>query len=458
MVKVMFIVHNMREGDIDTSFPLGVGYLSAVLEKAGALVTILDLDAIGVRDPDEEILADLIYERRPDFVCVGFTAARYIYMKPTLRAIRNACDRLKAVMVIGGHGPSAIPIYLKDATGADVVICGEAENAIKDVVFNLKRGVVIGTPVKHLDDIPFPAWHMFDIRPYSHKRTRLFTFGYDVPMFFMVTSRGCVGSCSFCYRLTPKLRLRSIDNIREEIMMLHERYGIEYFFMYDEMAVGATARIRKLHDLYTSLPFDFKWASNCRVEPLQSLDNVKMLVDSGCVNMGVGFESMDADVLKLMNKRTTPKQNIIAAENCAKAGLNMTINVLWAHPGDTEETLEKLIKFTLDYHSWNECRTIKPVTPYPGSPLYDLAISKGKIEGADDFFNRHINLDLLTVNFMRMPTKRAHELLYDANCRLIDAYFANALAPETGYGGADELKKQFYDLYFNKVTTFRGAR
>lgn len=459
MVKVLFVVHNMREGDVDTSFPLGVGYLAAVLEAEGAHVEVLDLDAMGIRDPNAELLIHTITDRKPDFVCVGFTCPRYVWMKHTLWAIREACNECGAAMVIGGHGPSAIPVYMRSETGADAVICGEAEEAIKDVVFNVERGVLLGRKVQKLDNIPFPAWHLFNMEAYTNKRTRLFTYGHEEkPMFFMITSRGCAGRCSFCYRLTPKIRQRSIANVREEIMALHDKYGIEFFFLFDEMAVGSKARATKLCKMFNDLPFDFKWASNCRVEPLQDLDTVKMLVDSGCINMGVGFESMDDVVLKKMNKRTTAKQNIIAADNCVKAGLNMTINVLWALPGDTAESLEKNVQFVLEYSSWNECRTIKPATPYPGSPLYDLAIETGKLANAEDFFEKHINLDLITVNYMDMPIHRAYKLLYDANARLIDAYFENATEPEMSYGDAEEQKKGFHDLYFKKDTTFRGVR
>ena len=37
---------------------------------------------------------------------------------------------------------------------------------------------------------------------------------------------------------------------------------------------------------------------------------------------------------------------------------------------------------------YGQVRTIRPVTPYPGCPLYYEAIEKGLLEGPDDFYNK----------------------------------------------------------------------
>lgn len=456
MVKVVFVVHNMREGDIDLSFPLGASYLAAILENAGADVEVLDLDALGIRDPDPEILSDMLYfGGKPDFVCIGFASARFNHMKNTFKGIRMYCDRAKACMVIGGHAPSATPVYMREVTGADVVICGEAETAIYDVVFELARGIIIRNPVKDLDDLPYPAWHLFDMEKYCTPRTRLYTFDNNERMAFITTSRGCIGKCSFCYRMNKGYRTRGLHNLETEIKMLKQIYGIGFLFIFDETAFTGTARTKKLCGLLEKM--DIKWATANRAETLQTLERAQMLKDAGCTNVGIGFESMDADVLKRMNKMVTPEKNIIAAENCHKVGLDMSINMLWNMPGDTEESLRKNTQFILDYSTWNECRTVKPVTPYPGSPLYYEAIEKGKLEGAEDFYKKLVNLDLITVNFMRMPKREAYELLYESNCILIDEYCKNA-KHDLYYGDAETLKKGYYDLYFNNDDSFRGVR
>jgi len=95
-------------------------------------------------------------------------------------------------------------------------------------------------------------------------------------------------------------------------------------------------------------------------------------------------------------------------------------------------------------------RTIRPVTPYPGSALYDYAISKGLLKDCADFYeNKHTNSDLLTVNFTDLTDEGFYKALMDANIRLLKNYF--------------EKQKESYInktkvLYLNKDASFRGYR
>jgi hypothetical protein len=63
------------------------------------------------------------------------------------------------------------------------------------------------------------------------------------------------------------------------------------------------------------------------------------------------------------------------------------------------------------------------VTPYPGTPLYNLAIEKGLLDGPEDFYEiKHMNSDLFTVNFMDISKEDAHLQLFHANKTLVGNY------------------------------------
>ena len=54
-------------------------------------------------------------------------------------------------------------------------------------------------------------------------------------------------------------------------------------------------------------------------------------------------------------------------------------------------------------------RTIRPVTPYPGSPLYYYAIEKGLLKDCEDFYEKkHLNSDLLSINFTELTDNEFH--------------------------------------------------
>jgi hypothetical protein len=95
-------------------------------------------------------------------------------------------------------------------------------------------------------------------------------------------------------------------------------------------------------------------------------------------------------------------------------------------------------------------RTIRPVTPYPGSQLYSLAIEKGLLKDAEDFYeHKHINSDLLAVNFTDISDDQVHAALFEANQKLIDMYF---------YKKRQAVIAQAKKLYLERDGSFRGFR
>jgi len=110
----------------------------------------------------------------------------------------------------------------------------------------------------------------------------------------------------------------------------------------------------------------------------------------------------------------------------------------------------KGVEFLLKYDDGAQLRTIRPVTPYPGSPLYDYAIQKGLLKDIEDFYeHKHTNSDLLTVNFTDMSDEEFYDALMEANSILLDNY-------NTRHQLA--VKKKLEDLYIRKDTGFRGFR
>lgn len=95
-------------------------------------------------------------------------------------------------------------------------------------------------------------------------------------------------------------------------------------------------------------------------------------------------------------------------------------------------------------------RTIRPVTPYPGSPLYYYAIEHGRLRDCEDFYERkHVNSDLLSVNFTSLDECEFHRILCEANQRLITDYYQQQIQM-----AGETLRK----MYLEKDSSFRGFR
>jgi radical SAM superfamily enzyme YgiQ (UPF0313 family) len=171
---------------------------------------------------------------------------------------------------------------------------------------------------------------------------------------------------------------------------------------------------------------------------------------SGCVFINYGIESMNDSVLKEMRKALTTKQIISGIEATLAAGISPGYNIIFGNIGDTRDTLQRGVEFLLKYDDGAQMRTIRPVTPYPGSPLYYHAIKEGLLKDCDDFYeNKHLNSDLLAINFTDMTDHQFHEALCWANSVLIENYY-------------NRKKMQIIDqtrkFYAEKDITFRGYR
>jgi len=465
--RVLLIVHDNYQND--NTFPLWAGYLAAMLKRHGAEVLVYCQDIFHYTNDE---LADYLANNDFDLIGLGFMAARF------KRSVKEICrvinhHKKNAWLVLGGHGPTPIPEYILNATKADVVVMGEAEDTIvellyyklnspekisdiKALAFRINGKTFVNErrkPVGKLDDLPFPEWRLFPMEKY----TNCLQFpGMDSndKAFSVITTRGCTGMCSFCHRMENGIRVRGLPKIIEEMMILRNNYGVNYFNFADELSIVSKRRTMKFTQMIENNGLDIKYRMDCRVSVFDE-ELAIALKDSGCFLLNIGFESSDQVVLDKMNKKVTVKQNIRAAEIANKYGIGLGLNFMWGLPGDNEETLRKNAEFIKKYNQYDQIRTIKPVTPYPGSPLYYEAIYKGLLNGPEDFFNKFKNADLYMVNFIDIPEDDIYHMLFAINKDLILDHYKHTSG---NMEEAGSLIERFYNLYFKGDYGFSGPR
>lgn len=464
--RVLFIIHDVYQED--NFFPTGPGYLCAVLLQEGCDVQVYPMDVFHYTNDQ---LTDHLQTNDYDLICCGFLAARF---KETIMGLAETVNASKkgAWLVLGGHGPSPIADYILRITGADVVAIGEAERTITELAkCKVERGDLTkvkgiayregetifvnerNKPVRDLDEIPFPAWDLFPMDKYS---TCLKFPGMSPSdrAFPVLSNRGCINRCNFCYRLEKGIRGRSINNIVEEMRFLQENYGVTYFFFIDELFISSKMRVKRFAKALKESGLKTLLNIESRVDVFDE-EIAEILKSMGCVFINIGFESTSQKVLDKIRKNVTVEQNHRAAEIAKSMGIGVGLNCLWGEPGDNEESLKGNVEFIMKYNLYDQIRTIRPVTPYPGCDLYYEATAKGLLKGPKDFFDKFVNSDLLTVNFTGIPEKKCYELLLHANSKLIINHFEHTSGkiPE-----AHKLIEKFRQLYTGEIKNFRGSR
>lgn len=463
---VLFIVHDVYQ--TDNHFPLGIGYMAAILRENGVDVEIYSQDIFHYSN---EELGIFLRKKDFDLIGVGFLGARF---NETILNLCNIINKEKktAWLVLGGHGPTPISEYILKQTNVEIVVLGEAENTILDLLkckinngdlstlngIAYRKGEVIrknqrGDPIKNLDSIPFPEWSLFPMKSYA-TCLNLYRMEKGDRVLDITTSRGCTNRCNFCYRMEKGIRLRSIENVITEMKILNEKYAINYFLINDEMFISSPHRIFEFRDALEENNLKIKFSCAARVDIFDE-EIAKCLKDCGCQFLNFGMESMNQNVLNLMKKHTTIEQNILAAEITKKFGIGIGLNFIFGNRGDTERTLKDNVEAIKKFNSYDQLRTIRPVTPYPGSDLYYEAIRDGLLSGPNDFFIKFLNSDLLTVNFTDIPNDKFYKMLFDANKELIKDHFKNTTKDMKV---AEEITTQFHELYFGNRISFRGSR
>lgn len=449
-----------------TWFPQGLAYLASAARNAGHEVEIYQQDVFHWSDSH---LTEYLDKNHFDVVEVSVIGGYYQYHKlmELSKAINASQNRGEIKYTIGGHGPAAAPEYFLQKTKADVVGIGEGEitfvelldafagkrslESVDGIAFiDSKNGYIRTKPrelIKDIDEIAWPAYDLFDMTHYS--LLRMPHIKGNERCMPLLSGRGCIFQCNFCYRLDKGFRPRSAKSIIEEIEFLKKEYNIRYVSFSDELLMSSRERTLALCQAFIDAKLNVKWDCNGRLN-FADIDVLNKMKEAGCVFINYGIESLDNDTLKVMHKGLTRDMIIHGVENTLKVGISPGLNIIYGNINEPISAIDDAVEFLLKYDDHAQMRTIRPVTPYPGSELFDYAVEHKLIKDVADFYeNKHLNSDLLSVNFTQYTDSEVYEALYKANTKLMKKYYAVQ---------AEATEKICADLYFNKNALFRGFR
>jgi radical SAM superfamily enzyme YgiQ (UPF0313 family) len=223
-------------------------------------------------------------------------------------------------------------------------------------------------------------------------------------------TRGCPYQCIYCFHdfMGMGYRYRSPENILKEMKFLYKVHGVTYFhFTDDEYCLKKNFLFEFCKKVKEEFKDKITWGCAGRVN-LMTEDLVAAMADAGCVLIGYGIESGSQKMLDVMKKGVSVEQ--------AKKAIRWTQKYLgWADcsfmigtPGENRETIQETIDFCKDLGLAPE--VIFFMTPYPGTELYRLALSTGKIADEEGYI---LNLgeqgEKIRVNFSELSDEELYE-------------------------------------------------
>lgn len=368
---------------------LGLGYLAAVLEKKQCEVDVIDCQVLKLSF--EEFRRE-IGKRQSNIVGITSTTLTY---KSGLKLAKIAKEvHPDCLTVMGGpHVTFWDDKALEECPELDVVVRREGENTFLELAQRVetgkshydvigltcrKDGKIIRNPdrpyIENLDELPFPArhlWPMEKLREYED-------------ILYLATSRGCVYWCEFCATVRMhgrKYRMRSPENVVDELEYLHKTFNVSKFTFCDDAFTVDQPRTEKICSEIMRRGLKIEWNCGTRVDMITEELLLKMK-EAGCISVWFGVESGSQKVLDCMNKGISTEQTLRSLGWVREVGLKPVPNVILGFPGETKETAWKTIKF-VERISPDDVGFYNVATPFPGTPMYDMVKEKGWLRITD---------------------------------------------------------------------------
>ncbi len=320
----------------------------------------------GLTPPDVELLlcderlAPVPFDAQADLVAI--TVETY-----TARRAYQIADgyRQRGIpVVVGGYHPSFLP---DEALGhADAVVIGDAEAVWREVVRDARQGTL--QSIYRGETQPPLEGVVYD-------RTIFNGVNYP-PIAAVQVGRGCRYACDFCSIHAfygSQVRQRAAADVVAEIASTGRRNVL----IVDDNIFNDR---RTAADLFRALiPLRIRWGCQVTIDVASDGALLDLMAESGCMAALVGFESLDVENLRQMNKAWMLRHHDARAaiRSFHNRGIMVYGSFIFGYDHDTPDTIAKTIEFAVDARIF--LANISPLTPMPGSRLYQRLESEGRL-------------------------------------------------------------------------------
>lgn len=325
-------------------------------------LTIAVLKALTPPDVETEFLDDRIelidYETKTDLVCITvetYTARRSYGIAARFR------ERGIPVIMGGYHAticPEEAELY------CDSVIVGNAETVWTQMLSDARDGAL---KKRYIGGVG-----TYDVRPDKS----IFTGKKYLPVSLVETGRGCCHSCEFCSIsrfYDSHYHVRSHDLIVSDIEVSPHKY---YFLVDDNLVAdrkNAMALFRRIE------PLHIKWAGQGTLSMAKDEELLKAMKKSGCEIILIGFESLDKENLRQMNKSFNyalgERDELV--KRIHDAGIGIYATFVFGYDNDYEQTIEDALAFSKKHNFYTAA--FNHLLPFPNTRLYDRLKAENRL-------------------------------------------------------------------------------
>jgi radical SAM superfamily enzyme YgiQ (UPF0313 family) len=345
-----------------SNFPLGLGYVAAAIERRGYDIQVLDwCEGFSGGIPQADIYG------------MQITAPHVSIARTLAENIKKINPR--AIVVAGGPQMMVDRDRFLSDHNFDSVVIEEAEFSFYELVrhyelYGQVERIYWNPPVKLLDDVQFPARHLFPGFKENALRTHQLLKGdyTEGGQTTIIATRGCPYSCSFCAPHSRKLRYRSPENVIAEIRSIIDQFGIYQFKWQDDTFTVNRKWVLELCQLIRKqLPKTYHRA-HTRVNVFDD-DMAAAMYSAGFRVLCFGIESFSQRLLDNNTKAITIDQVEAALSIARKYGFKTIGFLIFGMPGEDRESVEETKSGILRNKQNLDYLNLATMVPLPGTPI-----------------------------------------------------------------------------------------
>jgi anaerobic magnesium-protoporphyrin IX monomethyl ester cyclase len=396
----------------EATAPLGILAVATPLLCAGYEVRIID-STITPR------FRERVLEELDDALCLAVSLVTGPMIRETVQIARAAKQRYpEKPVILGGWHPSLLPHQTLAAEHVDIVVKGQGEDALLEVVRRIEDGADMrGVPgvgykedgqlrfnppreLRPIRELPPKAYHLADFDAYERVAGRRWAM--------YTSSLACPYDCAYCTNqglYGRKWNALDPEQVVEEVSDLVRRYRLSLLWVVDDNFLVDRERALGIAEglVRSGVKFDWSIQGTTNLVTRMSVDELRLLRRAGLSQISQGADSGSPRVMRLMNKTFQTLDTIrLAVERLTEAGIRPSFNMIFGFPGETPDDMRQSVRMIMDI-----CRKYPGAefwtnifTPYPGSPIMDKAFELGivvptTLEGWVDFFPRYTELPWL---------------------------------------------------------------
>ena len=406
--------------------PLWCRLIGGYLRDRKVRIEIIDAEALSLSPEDVAdrvstlapiLVVMVVYGHQPSASTQQMSGAGI-----TCRAIKARADA-PPIIIVGGH-VAALPERTLAEEAVDFACNSEGPITVHGLFEALasdaktldqvpglvwRRGSeTLSNPspalIRDLDaDLHGDVWDLLDVSRYRAHNWQCFgALETRQPYASVYTSLGCPYRCTFCCINAPfgvnRYRMRKPEKVVEEIVRLHDLYGVKTFKIVDEMFVLNERHVLAICDGLIASGLDLNIWAYARIDTVKP-HLLYRLRRAGIRWLALGIESGSEHVRDGADKSFSQNDIVEIVRAIQAADINVIGNYIFGLPDDDLASMQATLDLALELNC--EFGNFYSAMAYPGSPLYGMAIEHGwALPGAWSGYSQH------SYDCLPLPTER----------------------------------------------------